>query len=215
MLESTKLLIIDLDGTLVDTKHDIAKALNRTFAEFSKPAIPMDVIAEHVGSGVTPLIQKHIEAADVPEFNRKFEQQYLRHIADESRMFPGWAELLPRLSDRKLFVLTNKIQKFTDALLTTLDIKKYFIASYGREAFTERKPSPFPVLSILRKENVAPENALMIGDMPADLESGRAAGAKTCAVLFGYGKRKELLELNPTVSIENAGELAKLLGISE
>src|SRR5262245_56750530 len=123
MLQAVRLIIIDLDGTLVDTKDDIAVALNTTFEAFSLKPVSTEEIAEHVGSGVTPLIQKHVEAADVPEFLRRFEVSYLKHIADSSALFPGWDELLPRLREKKLFVLTNKIQKFTDALLSALKLK--------------------------------------------------------------------------------------------
>ena len=142
-----------------------------------------------------------------------FEATYLKHIADQTRLFPGWQEVLSQLGERKAVILTNKIQLFTNALVKALGLEKYFLAAYGREAFAERKPSPFPVLRILENHNTKAEMAIMIGDMPADIRSGQSAGVPTCAALFGYGAREVLLELSPTSTIEQPNDLIQLLGI--
>lgn len=210
MLEQIELLILDLDGTLVDTKDDITFSLNKTLRHYSLEPVKAEVVAAHVGTGITPLLKERTPAHLFATVMETFEQTYLEHIADATRLFPGWDEVFAACSSKRLYILTNKIQIFTDALIDALDMKRHFVTAYGREAFAERKPSPMPVINIMKQEETAPERTLMVGDMPADLQSGKNAGAKTCAALFGYGKKDALLELHPDYVIERPVDLLKI-----
>ena len=209
-MKTIELLIIDLDGTLADTKMDITTALNATLAQNGLPGFLPEVVAEYVGTGVTPLIKQRVSEANLPRFLEQFEASYLSHIADETRLYPGWDKVFQQWSGKKFYILTNKIQVFTNALVKALGLEQIIHAAYGREAFPERKPSPLPVLSILKEARVAPEKTMIIGDMPADLQSGKTAGILTCAALFGYGSRDILLELRPDYAIEGVEELLQM-----
>lgn len=209
-METLQVIIIDLDGTLADTKHDIAWALNSTLKGRSLEEFPLETIAEYVGTGITPLIEQRVPQADRPGFLKEFESSYLSHIATRTRLYDGWEEVFQTWREKKFFILTNKIQLFTNALVDALQINKYFQSAYGREAFPERKPHPLPVLRILEETQCQPHSAVIIGDMPADILCGKAAGIHTTAALYGYGHREELLGLGASNSIECPRDLLSL-----
>lgn len=206
-----KLVILDLDGTLVDTKADIIRSLNTTLVERNLPAFPESAILEYVGYGIAPLIQKTFSAELAPVIIEEFLARYAREVAVESRLYPGWDLFFKDFPEVAKVVLTNKPQPHAEALMRELDIARFFNAIYGRGAFAENKPSPVPIQQILRMHLFSGDQALIVGDMDSDIIAGQRAGIETCAVLFGYGRGAELLDLKPTFSISSVGELLELL----
>lgn len=207
MKKELDLIIIDLDGTLADTKDDITWALNKTLIKHGLEQYEPDVVAGYVGTGITPLIKQRVSESEIKDFMMNFEANYLEHIADKTKLYAGWDEVFKKWKEKKFYILTNKIQKFTDVLFVALKLESIFVKAYGREAFVESKPSPVPVAAIIKETNAEPGRTIMIGDMPSDIISGRGAGALTCGVLFGYGSKEIVLGCNPDVVISHPREL--------
>ncbi len=204
------LLIIDLDGTLVDSQRDIVRTLNSTLTAMGLATIPEAEIISYVAHGITPLVNAHYPDK-ANEILTKFGALYAAESAVESTLFPGWSEALDLLKSVKKVILTNKPQRFTNPLVKELGIEHHFQGIYGREAFAECKPSPVPILEILSLFSVPAREAVMIGDTDTDMLTAQRAGVDTCAVMFGYGDNSELLALNPTFTIKSPLELMHLI----
>ncbi len=205
------LLILDLDGTLVDTKKDITNALNVTFSSFNLPEVSEDEVSKYIGTGVTPLIKKRVNNDNLNEFLEKFKTNYILGIRIDSELYKGFEDILNDYPNLKKVILSNKPQKFCDPLINALGIKNKLAGIYGAEAFSEKKPSPIPVLKVLEILNVSPERALIVGDMPSDIISGQTARIKTCAAFYGYGERDELLSYHPDFMIESPVDLRLII----
>lgn len=213
-------LIIDCDGTLVDTRLDILSALNVSLSAYDLDTYSEDEVLEYIGSGVYPLIKKRSEEAKSDAFSKEelfkvvlehFQKTYSENVVVNSCVYAGWEKVFPYLKRERTVILSNKPQIFLDKIVTSLGLDTHIVESFGREAFPEIKPSPYPVLKILEKYKVSPEQAIMIGDMDSDIISGNDAGIKTFAVLYGYGKRDTLLKANPDFLIESPEEIIELL----
>jgi phosphoglycolate phosphatase len=209
------LLILDLDGTLVDSKEDIAAALNATLGHFGAPLVDDGLIRKHVGTGIAPLLQSRIAPEQLDAARDFFAVRYRAGIADKTRLYPGWTELFAQFSGLPKVIVTNKPQGFTDHLLDKLDLKKVFAGVFGREAFHEPKPSPVPILGVCQNFNVPPQECLMVGDTENDVLAGQRAGGQTCAVLFGYGEQETLQSLKPSWAVRSVPELSALLAREE
>ncbi len=188
------LLIFDLDGTLVDSKLDIANGVNHTLRQLGLPTISNEEIYRFVGHGVRDLITdavgNHPEKQD--EALRLFMDYYQGHLADQTRLFPGIIEVLNHFSNKKLGILTNKPQSLTGPLLQQLGIFDKFQIVIGGEASFPRKPDPTSTRHILKTLKVAPQRAIIIGDSAVDIETGKNAAILTCGVTYGFRPRSEL-----------------------
>lgn len=205
-------IIFDLDGTLVDSQTDISFAVNATLRKFGMETIDPKIIARYVGFGVRPLLAEVAQkypSVSVTEFFDTFEHFYAQHLSDTTRLYSGMAEVLDHFSAKKLFVLTNKKQKFTDSLLSKIDLARHFKGMYGRDAFAKHKPDPMGILAICNDSNTPPARALMVGDTEIDIFAGQRAGARTCGVTYGYGDPLVLKESKPDLIIDHPEELLK------
>jgi len=208
------LLIIDLDGTLVDSQHDIARAVNETLAVFEHEPLPLSTIAQYVGTGVRGLLDRllvfgrGIESKIVID---AFRECYGARLTQETVLYPGVLETLAHFAHKKKVVLTNKEDCFVAPILEGLGLAPHFVAHYGRDAFSDRKPSGLPIKRIGEIHGVSPSKALMIGDTPVDIMAGRAAGSYTCGLLFGYGSAKDLRSTNPDLLLSSWSELKDVI----
>ena len=188
---AARLLVFDLDGTLVDSKEDLANAVNVAIESFDLPPLPNPVIYSYVGDGASALMQRALppEKADLlPEVLDRFLAYYRRHLLDTTRAYPGVAGALRKWSGiYRMAVLTNKGVAMTREILSGLSLDGYFFDVRGGDSFRTKKPDPEGLLSILREGGVAPEEAIMIGDSRNDVLAGRAAGTVTCGVTYGLG----------------------------
>jgi phosphoglycolate phosphatase len=186
-----KLLIFDLDGTLVDSAVDIAAALNYAAAPYNTGAVGLDETIELVGEGVTKLIDKLITRrrinATVPQLLTRFLDYYAAHLLDATRPYPGAAETLAALPDCTKIVISNKVESFSRAILEGLGLMHHFASVQGGDTVAEKKPSPLPVLDALARFHTPATDALLIGDSIYDMTAGRAAHVRTVAALYGYG----------------------------
>ncbi len=180
--------IFDLDGTLIDSVADLAKAVNLLRADLTLPPLDLKTVGNYVGDGATMLVRRSLpEGAFSPERLKRFLDFYRVHLLDETRIYPGIADFLIQHQGEKMAVVTNKPHDLTMTLLYELGLIPFFSAVIGGGGGLPKKPDPLPVLQALRELQADAGRAVMIGDHHTDLRAGRAAGIKTCFCAFGVG----------------------------
>ena len=186
-----RLLVFDLDGTLVDSREDLARSLNHTMAAHGLPVLPMATVCDFVGDGVTMLLKRAIGSghdALFPAVRKTFLAHYREHLLDYTRPYPGVLEpLLAHGRDYRLAVLTNKPVAMTHDILDGLFPAGTFREVRGGDSFKTKKPDPEGLIDILASEHALPSEALMVGDSSNDVRAGNAAGVATCGVTYGLG----------------------------
>jgi phosphoglycolate phosphatase len=188
-------VVFDLDGTLIDSAHDLADALNYTMGLRGHPPFPVAQVKEMVGGGIPKLVERALRAHGVPDAEllplaADFLNYYRDNLVRRTSLYDGAAELLETLKceGRRLGLCTNKQHQFTVDIVEQLGIAKYFGAINGEREDQARKPAPAPLLSVLHALGVRPEDAVMVGDNSADVECAKAAGAVPVAVRYGYAR---------------------------
>ena len=188
---AARLLVFDLDGTLVDSKEDLANAVNVALESFDLPPLPHPMIYSYVGDGATVLIRRALPPEKVdqlPEVLDRFLAYYRRHLLDTTRAYPGVAGALRKWAGiYRMAVLTNKGMAMTQEILSGLSLDGYFFEVRGGDSFDTKKPDPEGLLHILREAGVEAREAIMIGDSRNDVLAGWAAGTVTCGVTYGLG----------------------------
>jgi phosphoglycolate phosphatase len=184
-------LLLDLDGTLLDTAPDMGGALNRLREENGLEPIPAAVIRPMVSHGSARLVTLGFPAAAGEQYERlrlRFLELYSRNLADHTRLFPGADMLLAELERLGLpwGVVTNKPGWLTDPLLEALDLGRRAACVVSGDTLPERKPHPLPLLHAARQIGVAPEDCVYAGDAERDIQAGRAAGMTTVVAAYGY-----------------------------
>jgi len=185
-----KLLIFDLDGTLVDTRQDITSAINYALEPYGFKKVDVDETTKLIGEGVSRLFEKLIGNNDsdiIEDVKNRFLDYYSEHIADYSTIYPNVIETLEKLIDYKKAIISNKREELTKKLLKKINIIEYFDIIVGSDTTPEKKPSPLPILYACSNLNVQPKEAIIIGDSNYDIEAGKKAGVfKTIGVTYGY-----------------------------
>ncbi|HXX53143.1 MAG TPA: HAD-IA family hydrolase [Thermodesulfovibrionales bacterium] len=211
---SIKLIIFDLDGTLIDSSVDIMNALNYALQPYNvKPVTVTDTIAM-VGEGITRLIEKLVgdkEAEVKADVMRRFLGHYSNHILDNTKQYPGVRETLEWLQEGayKKAVISNKRESLSREVLSGLGLLNYFDVVVGSDTTPERKPSPVPVRVVLSELHVPPCDAVIVGDSSYDVDAGRAAGVLTVAVTYGYRPREVIAHADHL--IERMADLIPLI----
>jgi phosphoglycolate phosphatase len=185
-------IVFDLDGTLVDTAPDLARALNYALARQGQPPITAETVRALVGMGALVMIEEGMRragvTADLQSMLGDFLVHYEANIAVESRPFPGAVEALERLKDEgaTLAVCTNKREFLSRRLLQELALEDYFSAIAGRDTFSVAKPDPGHLTGTIRLAGGDPSRAVMIGDSDVDVRTAKAAFVPVVLVSFGY-----------------------------
>jgi phosphoglycolate phosphatase len=216
-MAKARAVVFDLDGTLVDSLDDIVQSTNSALGAHGFAELARDEIAGYVGDGARLLLARsaRLDPAS-PELDRllaTFLARYTAHATDHTRLLPGALEALSALGDLPLAICTNKPRQTTDAVLEGLDIAARFSCVIADGDVTRKKPDPEALLSIAARLGVRPEELVMVGDGPQDIECGRAAGARTVGVLGGIASRERLLAARPDSLIDTLGELPALVRI--
>jgi len=188
-------IAFDLDGTLVETHVDLVGTLNRMLVRHGLPEAPMESAAALIGGGARALLRHGFERAGAtwdeakaPGMFDAFIADYVEHIADHSRPFPGVVETLERLAARGavLCVATNKRTDLSLSLLDALDLTRHFAVVAGPDRVSARKPSGAHLIDAVRMAGGDPTKAIMVGDAAPDTGAARDAGMPCVVVTFGY-----------------------------
>lgn len=186
-----RVLMFDLDGTLIDSRLDLAHSVNATLRHMRRPELSHEAIYKLVGSGAAVLVQRALgQGATEEESQRGLEYflgYYREHMLDNTVMYPGVLEALEMLRGRSLAVLTNKPVKFSQAILDGLGLAPYFRVVYGGNSFATKKPDPEGARAILHDFQASPHEAMLVGDSEVDVRTARNAGLWCCGVSYGLG----------------------------
>ncbi len=205
-----RLIIYDLDGTLVDTRLDIIQSVHHMLREMGEPPMPDDVIQSYVGRGLSELIKRCLRTDDdarAAEGVRRYRAYYAHHYADHSRLYPGTREVLEHFKGRRQVVVTNKAAPFSQQLLERLGVAGYFAEIITGDGDYPNKPDPTSTLAVIERAGVTKDSTLLIGDSEVDIHTGRNAGVFTVAVAHGFAGRRELETLKPNLLVEGFPEL--------
>jgi phosphoglycolate phosphatase len=180
-------ILFDLDGTLVDSGKDIAQAANRTLVRLGLETLPEEEIISFVGDGIRRLMEKTLgphPEMDVDAAVKDFRADYRQSCLVYTVPYPGIMDLLRDLKDHPVAVVTNKPAPFSKAIIDGLGMSEFIDAQVGGDE-AELKPAPDPLLLACKRLGIGPAAGLMVGDFVKDIQAGRAAGMKTCGVLWG------------------------------
>ena len=228
-LESLRLVVFDLDGTLIDSRQDLCNSVNATLEHFGMKALPDDVIAGYIGDGAQMLIRRALavpgemlpgmDPADEEIFQKAFAfflTYYRAHKLDFTYVYPGVFESLEALktlpdgSALPMAVLTNKPVGPARAICEALGLAPYFFSVYGGDSFSTKKPDPLGLQALMAEAGVSPEETLMVGDSDVDVNTARNAGAWTLGCRFGLSP-EALVVAGPDVLVDSAAEWAASL----
>ncbi|MBN2406311.1 MAG: HAD-IA family hydrolase [Elusimicrobia bacterium] len=206
-----RLIIFDLDGTLVDTKKDIAIAINHTLEACGMKKRPLEDISECIGGGFVQTLEcafgKEYYRSEALEILREY---YRANSVVHSKPYPGVREVLEHFSGKKLAVLTNKEEGISVDILKKLGLYDYFdIVVGGTEG--RKKPDPYGVYVILGKLEVSSYETLIVGDMDIDVLTGKYSGIKTCGVTYGIGNRDRVEASRPDILIGDISQLREFV----
>ncbi len=218
-----RLLVFDLDGTLIDSRLDLIHSVNAMLQHIGRSALDGGVIASYVGDGAPALVRRAVgDTDDEALFKRATEYflgYYRLHKLDHTTVYSGMAETLASLAvpsngvQRLMAVLSNKPVNPSRVIVQALGLGDFFVRVYGGNSFATKKPDPLGVRTILQETGVAADEALIIGDSAIDILTGRHAGLWTCGVTYGFAPHS-LEDVPPDVLIDSPRELEELLPAS-
>jgi phosphoglycolate phosphatase len=209
-----RLVIFDLDGTLVDSKQDLCNAVNATRRYLGLEALPDSLVASFVGDGAPVLIRRAMgpsaTRAQLEEALAYFLGYYREHMLDCTRDYSGVRPALEELRRRDvaMAVLTNKPVRFSRDMLSGLGLAPFFFQVYGGNSFEEKKPHPIGVETLIRECQAARESTWMVGDSSVDILTARNAGVRSVGVTYGI-KPESLRETPPDVLIDTLADLPR------
>jgi len=214
VLSEIKLLVFDLDGTLIDSELDLALSVNALRGRMGLAPLPHDLIASYVGRGVTHLVRQalgdHATEENLESAQAFFLDYYRGHMLDHTLPYPGVAEALDDLRGRNLAVLTNKPVRFSRDILAGLGLAPYFSFIYGGNSFDRKKPDPMGLRKLMDDTGVSPQKTIMIGDSDTDVLTGRNAAVWTCGVSYGFGAHT-LESTPPDLLVDDLRDLTLLV----
>ena len=211
-----RLFLFDLDGTLIDSRADIAFSLNLALEHLNQRSLPETRIAEFVGDGVQKLVERLLREATgrppddslIQECTLLFRKEYGKHLLDQTRLFPGVLQALDLLSWAKLAVVSNKPEGFCRRILEGLGVAERFCVILGGDSTPNRKPNPEPLHKAMEVCAVSPQETVMVGDSAADIRAGAAAGVTTCGIPGNFRSKSELEEAGCDLLLDSLPRLA-------
>ncbi len=215
------MILIDLDGTLIDTAPDLAACVDEMMDRLEMPRRGEAAVRHWVGNGVPRLIKRALlnrleGEPEQPLFDEAlpiFWERYAEQNGRRSRLYPGVEEGLValRAAGFRLGCVTNKPQQFTQPLLAQMGVVEHFDIVLCGDSLPKKKPDPLPLLYAAQALGIAPANALMLGDSENDVIAARAAGFQIVCVAYGYNHGEDVGKLNPDAVIESMADLKALL----
>lgn len=218
---TVRMVMIDLDGTLVHTAPDIAASANRMLAGLGMPSRDEKQIALWIGNGVSRLVKRALTGSMDAEPDRDlydrgyalFRQAYAERVADRSRPYPGVVEGLEALQAAgfELACITNKAAAFTGPLLEALGLRRYFKLVLAGDALPKKKPDPLPLLHACAHFGVTPDHGVLVGDSLNDSQAARAAGMPVILVTYGYNRGNDVRDLHPEAVVDALTDVPQYL----
>jgi phosphoglycolate phosphatase len=217
-LANVRALIFDLDGTLIDSKLDLAHSVNAMLEHMKRAPLAHEKIYSYVGNGAPVLVRRALgegETGGVSEEEANaglahFLSYYRAHMLDNTVPYPGVREGLRLLEKHPMAVLTNKPVNFSRAILDGLGLLRYFRFVYGGNSFDKKKPHPMGTETLLRDLKVEPREAMIVGDSDVDVRTARNAGTWACGVSYGLGA-EGMLAHPPDLMVDSLVELPRYL----
>jgi phosphoglycolate phosphatase len=207
------LLIFDLDGTLLDSRLDLANSVNATRAEMGKPPLEHSMVFSYVGNGAPVLIRKALgpEASDaeVKHALQFFLDYYRDHAVDATELYPGVRDSLDRLhaAGMQLAILTNKPVRISEAIMKHFALDSMLFRVYGGNSFAQKKPSPVGIDTLRAEADVTAGQTWMVGDSIVDMQTARNAGVMACGVTYGF-QPETLKECPPDLLVDRMEDFA-------
>jgi len=221
--ENKKVIIFDLDGTLIDSSTDLANAINHMLTSMGREEFSLDEIHRWVGNGAQTLVRRALSGSvnisnDINEKEFKaslelFLNIYENNLTNRTITYPDVNKTLQELKERgyKLVVVTNKPFKFVEPILNDLLLMQYFEFYLGGDSLPEKKPSPAPLLHVCEKLGVNPKECIMVGDSKNDILAAKACNMDSIGVTYGYNYGEHIKEYEPTVYYSHFAEIGKAL----
>lgn len=212
-------VLIDLDGTLLDTVPDLADAANAMLAELGRLTLPQDTIRDFVGKGIPNLVGRCLgypgesETPDAREALAVFKRHYAAVNGRRTRIYPGVLEGLQamRRAGLKTACVTNKAAAFTEQLLAATGLAALLDLTVSGDTLAEKKPHPLPFLHICASFGISPAEALVVGDSRNDVAGARAAGCPVFCVPYGYSEGEDVRDLGADAIVGTLEEAARRL----
>ncbi|MDP9554421.1 UNVERIFIED_ORG: phosphoglycolate phosphatase [Pseudomonas parafulva] len=208
-----RLVMFDLDGTLVDSVPDLAAAVDRMLLELGRPAAGLDAVRHWVGNGAQVLVRRAL-AGDIDHagVNDALAEQALALFMDayaESHdltvVYPGVQDTLRWLRKRgvEMALITNKPERFVGPLLDQMKLGSYFRWIIGGDTLAQKKPDPAALLFVMQMAGVTPQQALFVGDSRSDVLAAKAAGVQCVGLTYGYNHGRPIEEESPSLVIDD------------
>ena len=220
-LKKPEMVLIDVDGTLVDSVPDLAYCVDEMMKQLGMPVHGEAKVREWVGNGVERLVRRALIGKLEGEPDEGLYQKaypifldlYTENTSKRSCLYPGVKQGLEYLKSEgyKIGCVTNKAAQFTEPLLDDLGVSDYFSIVISGDTLEKKKPDPMPLLHAAKHFNVAPEQALMIGDSISDVKAARAAGFRIVCMTYGYNHGVDIREAKPDAVMDSMAELPDLL----
>lgn len=218
---SVKMVMIDLDGTLIHTAPDLAASANRMLEDMGLSAHPQSQVEKWIGNGVARLVKRALtgemqaepEAALFDQAYAKFLEHYAESVSDLSRPYPGVVEGLDALKEAgfELACITNKAESFTLPLLKDLHLHDYFSLILSGDSLPNKKPDPLPLLHACEHFQITPDHGVLVGDSPNDTQAAQAAGMPAVCVTYGYNQGVDVHGLGAQAVIDSLVELPQYI----
>ena len=218
-----KVIIFDLDGTLIDSSPDLALAINHMLTRIGRETFSLDEIHHWVGNGAETLVKRALSgsaqiASNIDEevFENAldvFLKFYAKNLAVETITYPHVLSTLSKLKKHgyKLAIVTNKPFDFVEPILKELKLKEYFEFHLGGDSLKERKPHPAPLLYVCEKLAVSPKECVMVGDSKNDILAAQACDMQSIGLTYGYNYGEPISSHNPDISFSDFADIGKVL----
>jgi len=220
-IKKPQMILIDVDGTLVDSVPDLAYCVDEMMKQMEMPTHGVDKVRNWVGNGVDRLVQRALigqldgdpDEALFEKARPIFLELYADNVSKRSVLYDGIREGLDYLKAQayQLGCVTNKAEQFTIPLLNDLGVHDDFSIVICGDTLPKKKPDPLPLLHAAEHFKVAPENALMIGDSISDVKAARAAGFQIVCMSYGYNHGEDIRNYDPDLVIDSMAELKDIL----
>ncbi len=197
-------LLFDLDGTLIDSRDDIAASANALRSLHGLEALPVPVIGSYIGDGIESLVRRVMGAefeAHIPALTEEFRRHYHEHCVEKTYLYDGVRETLAELKRRgyRMAVVTNKPERISRRILELLGVEQGFGAVIGGNTCPTKKPDPGPLKEACKRLDLSTHEAAMVGDSRVDVEAGHNARMPSVAVQGGIGDQQALLAAGPAL----------------